>query len=379
MRWPVQGKPAGRLRHYMHMRRGRSQCMMRQSVRGCAMQESGELMAGDRAAVCANCGAALGGEYCVQCGERRLHPDEHTLRHILGEWFETITHGEGRLLVSLRTLLLKPGELTREYFRGRRVPYARPVALFFAVNLLYFLLTSLNTFSTPLDLQMQISPLAQTKRSLVLEAALGPQLPAATQTEALKDYRALSASMFAAELAGRLPTSTDRLAYEERAVAASPHPAAVEALYRYRQRFDEHTETLSRALVVALVPMLACFLWLTLMLLRRTLPELVIFATHLWSGLLLILLLFGWLLEGVTIASHWFQDGRLSVILRNDLYTSLTVAVLMAVYVYLALRTYFRWPRVGCAILCAWVLAGLFGSLQLYRLLLFFVTVQVLH
>src|SRR6185437_15164674 len=82
-----------------------------------------------QATVCANCAASLGGEYCAQCGERRLHPDEHTLRHIVGEWFEAFSHGEGRLLVSLRTLLLKPGELTREYFRGRRVPYARPVAL----------------------------------------------------------------------------------------------------------------------------------------------------------------------------------------------------------------------------------------------------------
>ncbi|OOG40135.1 hypothetical protein B0E52_12225 [Rhodanobacter sp. C06] len=332
-----------------------------------------------QATACANCAAPLGGEYCAQCGERRLHPDEHTLRHIVGEWFEAFSHGEGRLLVSLRTLLLKPGELTREYFRGRRVPYARPVALFFAVNLLYFLLTTLNTFSTALETQMSVSPLQQTKQMLVLDKALGPQVSATEKAEVMADYWALYGSERAAVLAGRAASAAERKADEEKGVAASRHPAALEAVYRYQERFDERTETLSRALVVALVPMLACLLWLTLAPLRRGLPELLIFATHLWSGLLLILLLFGWLVTGATRVSQWLLDGRIPAILQSDSYASMALAVLVAIYVYRALRAYLCYPRIGCAILSAWMLAGLFWLLQLYRLLLFFVTVYALH
>lgn len=330
-----------------------------------------------QATVCANCAASLGGEYCAQCGERRLHPDEHTLRHIVGEWFEAFSHGEGRLLVSLRTLLLKPGELTREYFRGRRVPYARPVALFFAVNLLYFLLTSLNTFSTVLEVQLNESPLIQAKQALVLDRALGPQVPAAERAEVMEDYWALDGAQRAALVAGR--TDAQVKAELEQGIATSRHPTPLTAVYRYQDRFDERTETLSRALVVALVPMLACFLWLTLAPVRRGLPELLIFATHLWSGLLLILLLFGWLVTGATRVSQWILDGRVPVVLRGDLYASMAIGVLVAIYVYRALRVYFRWPRIGCSILSAWTLAGLLGSLQLYRLLLFFVTVYALH
>lgn len=330
------------------------------------------------AAVCANCGAPLGGEYCAQCGERRLHPDEHTLRHIAGEWFEAFSHGEGRLLNSLRALLLRPGELTCEYFRGRRVPYTRPVALFFAINLLYFLLTTVNTFGTPMFLQLQIQPLEQAKRALVMEQVSAVQLAPTERTAIADDYLGMLAAVKARIESGSLPRSAAE-ADQQRMIAASRRAVALEALHRYEQRFDERTETLSRALVIALVPMLACFLWLTLALLRRGLPELLIFATHLWSGLLLILLIWGWLITAATGVSQWLLGGRIPALLASDIYGSVAVAVAVMVYVYLALRAFFRFPHIGCAALCAWTLAGLFGSLELYRVLLFFVTVHALH
>ena len=337
------------------------------------MQESGEY-----GAACANCGAALGGEYCAQCGERRLHPGEHTLRHIVGEWFEAFSHGEGRLLVSLRTLLLRPGELTREYFRGRRVPYTKPVALFFAINLLYFLLTTVNTFGTPMYLQLEIQPLVQAKQMVATKQVFAAQLPLAERAAVLDEYLGMFAAIKAKVESGSLPRS-GKEAEEQRMIAASHRAPALEALHRYEQRFDERTETLSRALVIALIPMLACFLWLTLAPLRRGLPELLIFATHLLGGLLLILLISGWLITATTLAAQWWMGGRIPALLGNDIYGSMAVAVAVMVYVYLALRVFFRFPRIGCAVLCVWVLAGLFWSLELYRALLFFVTVYALH
>lgn len=337
------------------------------------MQESGE-----HGAACANCGAALGGEYCAQCGERRLHPGEHTLRHIVGEWFEAFSHGEGRLLVSLRTLLLRPGELTREYFRGRRVPYTKPVALFFAINLLYFLLTTVNTFGTPMYLQLEIQPLVQAKQVVATKQVFAARLEPTERAAVLDEYLGMFAAIKAKIESGSLPRS-GKEAEEQRMIAASRRAPALEALHRYEQRFDERTETLSRALVIALIPMLACFLWLTLAPLRRGLPELLIFATHLLGGLLLILLISGWLITATTLAAQWWMGGRIPALLGNDIYGSMAVAVAVMVYVYLALRVFFRFPRIGCAVLCVWVLAGLFWSLELYRALLFFVTVYALH
>lgn len=337
------------------------------------MRESGELP-GEHGAACANCGAALGGEYCAQCGERRLHPDEHTLRHIVGEWFEAFSHGEGRLLVSLRTLLLRPGELTREYFRGRRVPYARPVALFFAVNLLYFLLTVLNTFNTSLSTQLEIGPLIEVKQALIMHHVVSMPISGVEREMLASDYWRAENPLVSGARQRAVPfakaSTSDAVPAQDAKVLA--------ALESYGKRYDERTDTLSRALVIALVPMLACWLWFALVPWRRGLAELAIFATHTWSALLLILLVFGWAWKGITIAMLWGR-GELPAFLRTDNYGSAVLGLLALVYVYRALRNYFRFTWYGSAILCAWVVMGLYLSLELYRLLLFFVTVQVLH
>lgn len=329
------------------------------------MQEPVE-SSGASAAVCANCSAPLGGEYCMQCGERRLHPDEHTLRHVAGEWIEAFSHGEGRLLNSLRTLLFKPGELTREYFRGRRVPYTRPVALFLAINLLYFLLAALQTFNTSLNTQLVMNPLAGVKQSLVMRHVAGAPVDSDESAMLAGDYwRSENSSAFASNA--------------RKGAAASARDAGLfAALQSYGKRYDERTDALSRALVIALVPMLACWLWLALLPWRRGLAELSIFATHTWGALLLILLAFGWAWKGLTEAALRFGGG-LPAFLQTDGYGSAALGLLVLAYVYRAQRNYLRFGSFGSAVLCVWTVAGLFLSLELYRLLLFFVTVQVLH
>jgi hypothetical protein len=220
--------------------------------------------------------------------------------------------------------------------------------------------------------------LQQAKRMLAMEQVSAAQIAPTERAAIMDDYLGMYAAIKTKVESGSLPRSAAG-AERQRMIAASRHAAALEALQRYEQRFDERTETLSRALVIALVPMLACFLWLTLALLRRGMPELLIFATHLWSGLLLILLIWGWLITAATRVSQWLLGGRVPALLAGDIYGSVAVAVAVMIYVYLALRAFFNFPRAGSAILCAWVLAGLFLSLELYRALLFFVTVYAVH
>lgn len=337
------------------------------------MQEPVE-SSGASAAVCANCGAPLGGEYCAQCGERRMHPDEHTLRHVVGEWFEAFSHGEGRLFNSLRTLLFKPGELTREYFRGRRVPYTRPVALFFAVNLLYFLLAVLQTFNTSLNTQLEMSPLVGIKQVLVMRHVAGAPISSAESAALAADYwRAKNPS---AVNAGK--SAEPSAVASANGVVPAQDAKAFAALQSYGKRYDERTDALSRALVIALVPMLACWLWLALVPWRRGLAELSIFATHAWAALLLILLVFGWAWKGVVNAMLRLR-GELPAFLQTDRYGSATLGLLILVYVYCALRNHFRFTWMGSAVLCLWTMVGLYLSLELYRVLLFFVTVYALH
>jgi hypothetical protein len=82
---------------------------------------------------CASCGARLGGEWCHACGERRLTPEQLSLRHTLREFSDDVFDVDSRAVRSLRLLLLHPGALTLEFIRGRRRPYLGPLRMYLTV------------------------------------------------------------------------------------------------------------------------------------------------------------------------------------------------------------------------------------------------------
>jgi len=86
---------------------------------------------------CANCGAAMQGEFCHECGQS-IHSVLKPMHHMLEETVETVLHIDGRIVHTLPPLLLKPGFLTMEYFGGRRVRYIAPFRLMFVLCLLSF-------------------------------------------------------------------------------------------------------------------------------------------------------------------------------------------------------------------------------------------------
>lgn len=85
---------------------------------------------------CLNCGAALSGPYCNQCGQaahvhRNLAAYGHDLLH-------GVFHFEGKIWRTLPMLAFKPGDLTRRYIHGERAKFVSPLALFlFAVFLMF--------------------------------------------------------------------------------------------------------------------------------------------------------------------------------------------------------------------------------------------------
>lgn len=86
---------------------------------------------------CANCGAAMQGEFCHHCGQS-IHSVLKPMHHMVEETVETVLHIDGRIVHTLPPLLLKPGFLTLEYFGGRRVRYIAPFRLMFVLCLLSF-------------------------------------------------------------------------------------------------------------------------------------------------------------------------------------------------------------------------------------------------
>lgn len=74
----------------------------------------------------------------------------HTsLRELAGEGLTELLDVDGRLLRTLRALLLHPGRLTTEYLAGRRTRYVRPVRLYLTLSVLYFVALSLKSGGMP--------------------------------------------------------------------------------------------------------------------------------------------------------------------------------------------------------------------------------------
>jgi ABC-type multidrug transport system fused ATPase/permease subunit len=98
-------------------------------------ETNSDMPAADQA--CANCGAALNGDFCADCGQSR----DALKRPIIGlftEALDGIFTWDGRLLTTFRQLFLRPGRVAREFVDGRRRSYTPPIRLYLIVSLVFF-------------------------------------------------------------------------------------------------------------------------------------------------------------------------------------------------------------------------------------------------
>ncbi len=87
--------------------------------------------------VCLNCGAALTGGWCAQCGQRAA-PVRPTLHELLHEATHELSHVDGKMVRTAALLLFRPGQLTAEFLAGKRVRSVSPIRLYLLCSLLFF-------------------------------------------------------------------------------------------------------------------------------------------------------------------------------------------------------------------------------------------------
>jgi hypothetical protein len=90
---------------------------------------------------CLNCGSQLTGPFCGMCGQRAV-PSHPTVKELAGDAAAEFSGWDGKFADTLRTLFLKPGELTRQWIDGRRVRFISPLRLYLSASLLYFAVTA---------------------------------------------------------------------------------------------------------------------------------------------------------------------------------------------------------------------------------------------
>ncbi len=88
---------------------------------------------------CLNCNAIIVDRYCSICGQENLQPQE-SVWHLISHFFNDITHFDGKFFSSVKYILTKPGFLTAEYVKGRRMSYLNPVRFYVFTSFLFFLI-----------------------------------------------------------------------------------------------------------------------------------------------------------------------------------------------------------------------------------------------
>ena len=284
-------------------------------------------------AACPSCGTPFRGRYCHACGEKRLHDEDRTVRHFVGEALGTFLNLDGTFWRSFGVLIFRPGTLTAAYLRGQRRRYLGPLKIFLLCNLVYFFVqpwTGFSGYSTTLHSHRTNQVYSET---LGLDARVRNRLGA------------------------------DTLSVEANA-----------ARYKaYEVRFDAKSNTYARTLILLLVPLVA--LGLKAVLPRHLYADHLVFATHFVAWQLLVVMS-----AYLMFYAHVLSDPVNALLPEGWAYllSELSSTLLEIPYLFLALGAAYTLSR-GAALWRALVLGmPLLGVLLLatflYRLLLFWLT-----
>lgn len=270
---------------------------------------------------CKNCGHVFTGLYCNLCGEKVIEAKDRSFKNFLGNILTAITLADNRFLKTLWLTIKNPGFLSKEYANGRRVKYVRPLQMFFVLNLVYFLFPVLQLFNSTLRTQMYFLFHSPMVRSMV--------------NQRIQD-ESLSLTGFMMIYNQKTTILAKLLIVVFVWLASLP----LSLIFRKKNRyFTDH---------VALAVELACF-------------NIFINAIAL-SGILLVLSkIFRW--SGTTLGDY-LNDTTLTIIfISTNLY-----------FIYRAAKTFYGQTGKMLVVKSALGILGLFLALEVYRLLVFFVT-----
>lgn len=133
---------------------------------------------------CLNCGTALVGDYCFNCGQRA-----HVHRTLTAFWHDLVHgvfHFEGKIWRTLPLLAWRPGELTRAYIEGKRARFVSPIALFLFCVFITFAVIGLTSSTMHASAQARADASNQLSKDQTKLDVLQGERVAATGVEAAK-------------------------------------------------------------------------------------------------------------------------------------------------------------------------------------------------
>ncbi|MEP7375389.1 MAG: DUF3667 domain-containing protein [Chitinophagaceae bacterium] len=120
---------------------------------------------------CLNCGTTVQGKFCHICGQENVEPKE-TFFGMVTHFFSDITHFDGKFFITLKDLVFKPGFLSAEYMKGRRVSYLNPVRMYVFTSAIFFLIFfSINNPKDTFKITKGNEPMSQAERDSAIQRA----------------------------------------------------------------------------------------------------------------------------------------------------------------------------------------------------------------
>src|SRR5947207_10307546 len=86
---------------------------------------------------CENCGAALQGHWCAQCGQAAIEY-RRSFRYVVADLLNEFLNWDSKFFTTIALLILKPWRLTNEFLAGKRVRYVNPLRLYLLASILFF-------------------------------------------------------------------------------------------------------------------------------------------------------------------------------------------------------------------------------------------------
>jgi uncharacterized protein DUF3667 len=138
---------------------------------------------------CENCGTALTGRYCAQCGQPAI--DYHrSFGTLLADAADAFLNLDERFLKTFVLVLFKPWRLTNDFLSGRRQRYVHPLRIYLLASVAFFFLIRALEHAHPPHRGEGIVIDGKTKRSETAtpspSPAASPATPPASPTEASK-------------------------------------------------------------------------------------------------------------------------------------------------------------------------------------------------
>lgn len=88
---------------------------------------------------CKNCDSILYGKFCSNCGQKVYSESDKSLSSFFHEAFHFMTHFDGKIFNTIKTIYLYPGKLSLDYSNGIRQKYYKPISFYLLVVVLYLL------------------------------------------------------------------------------------------------------------------------------------------------------------------------------------------------------------------------------------------------